>query len=463
MRSFVINKQSLYIALPHPLKNLAASAWGCYLRWWRYSSKTEAIVQQTLERDHWSARDWKDYREVTLEYLLDRAVKQVPYYRDHWNERRRKGDQSSWHYLENWPRLTKETVRKNNNLFLADDCAPRKMYVDHTGGTTGTPLSIYESRETVQRWYALYEARVRRWHHVSYKDRWAIFGGQMVVPLNQIRPPFWIENKALNQLYFSTFHISPQNVGAYVRRINKYKPTHIVVYPSSVTEFALEVLRQGLSLWHPEVIFSNSEPLSEAQREIIATAFNCKVVNTYGMGEIVYGASECENLKLHAWPDSGILEVLTENGQNAKDGESGSFIMTGLTNREFPLIRYEIGDRGQSEKWQKCDCGRSLPALDQIEGRSSDMLITADGRKVYWLNPVFTNLKISQAQIIQEELDHIRVNVVPASGFGVEDIETIISRLRDRIGRGARIIVDQVDSIPREQNGKLKPVISKIK
>lgn len=458
----MINRQSLYSALPHPLKTIAASAWGCYLRWWRYSSKTELFVQQTLERDYWSASDWKDYREDSLEELLDRAVRQVPYYRNQWNERRRNGDQSSWHYLENWPILTKETVSKNQKLFLADDCNYQKMYVDHTGGTTGTPLSIYESRETVQRWYALYEARVRRWHHVSYKDRWAIFGGQLVVPLNQKKPPFWVENNALNQLYLSTFHISPQNVPEYVRKINEFKPTHIVVYPSSATEFALEVIRQGESLWHPEVIVSNAEPLSEKQRKTISEAFNCQVVNTYGMGEIAFGASECENLKLHAWPDSGILEVLTENGQKAKDGESGSFIMTGLTNYDFPLIRYEIGDRGQAERWQNCDCGRSLPVLDPIEGRISDMLITADGRKVYWINPVFTNLNISQAQIIQEELDFIRVNIVPASGFGVEDTEIILSRLHDRVGSTVKILVDQVDSIPRGKNGKFKPVISKL-
>ena len=458
----MINKQSLYSALPNPLKTLAASAWGCYLRWWRYSKKTEVLVRQTLERDHWSEEDWKHYREDSLDHLLDRAVKQVPYYRNQWNERRRKGDQSSWHYLENWPILTKETVRKNNDLFLAVDCNPRKLYVDHTGGTTGTPLSIYESRETVQHWYAMYEARIRRWHHVSWQDRWAIFGGQMVVPLNQKNPPFWVENKALHQLYLSTFHISPQNVPEYIRKINEFKPTHIVVYPSSATEFALEVIRQGASLWRPEVIFSNAEPLSDNQRKNISTAFNCQVINTYGMGEIAFGASECEHFNLHAWPDSGILEVVDENGQKARDGEPGSFIMTGLTNNDFPLIRYEIGDRGTSERWQKCDCGRSLPVLHQIEGRNSDMLITADGRKVYWLNPVFTNLKITQAQIIQEELDSIRVIVVPANGFGVEDTEIILSRLHDRVGSTAKIIVDQVDSIPRGKNGKFKPVISKL-
>lgn len=433
------------------------------MRWWRYSSKAEALVQQVVERDHWTEKDWTNYREDRLEGILDRAVKQVPYYQDLWSERKREGDRSSWHYLENWPILTKELVRGNPKLFLVDDCDPRKMYLDHTGGTTGTPLSIFESRDTVQRWYAMYEARVRRWHQVSYMDRWAIFGGQMVVPLDQQEPPFWIENIGLHQLYLSTFHISRQNTQAYVRKINQFKPTHIVVYPSSATEFALEIVAQDLKIWSPRVVISNAEPLSNTQRKILTDAFHCPVINTYGMGEMVYGAGECKNQKMHSWPDSGFLEVLDDNYAQVSLGGAGSFVMTGLLNWDMPLIRYMVGDRGTSESPSQCTCGRTLPVLDCIEGRNSDMLVTSDGRKIFWLNPIFYDLNISQAQIIQEEIDRIRVKVVPAKGFCSEDIDSIITRLHDRVGKMAVVLVDQVDSISREKNGKVRPVISLIK
>src|SRR5262249_14602871 len=158
------------------------------------------------ERDSWNIEKWHRWREERLAYILHRAATMVPYYRLHWQERRRAGDRASWDVLSNWPLLPKEAVRANPLAFIADDCSPRRMVRDSTSGTTGTPISVYSTKKTVRKWFALYEARVRRWHGVSVRERWAIFGGQLVVPFTQTKPPFWVRNLALNQMYFSTHH-----------------------------------------------------------------------------------------------------------------------------------------------------------------------------------------------------------------------------------------------------------------
>ena len=456
------DRLNLYHQLPYPLKFIAASLRGYYLHWWRYGHDTEILVQQTLERDKWSEEQWKIYRETRLELLLHRAMTRVPFYRDYWHERRRHGDKSSWQELTNWPILAKRDVRENSRRFIADDCNISNLFEDHTGGTTGTPLKIYQSRKTVQHWHAIYEARIRRWHGVNHNDHWAIFGGQMVTPLYRSKPPFWVENMGLNQLYLSTFHISSKNVKEYAKKINQFKPTHLVVYPSSAVEFAREVLTQNIELWQPKVVFSNAEAISTQQRVILSKAFQCKVISTYGMGEIVFGASECENIKMHEWPETGILEVLDDNLQTVKKGATGSFYITGLINQDMPLVRYAIGDCGHLGKNENCSCGRSLPVMQSIEGRISEMIQTLDGKKIFWLNPVFYDLNIVQGQIIQETLDRIRVNVIPSEGFGPSDFYQIKHRLQQRVGQEININITPVDSLERGENGKVQQVISRI-
>ena len=79
----------------------------------------------------------------------------VPYYREHWAERRRQGDPSSWEHLENWPVLEKEIVRRQPRSFVADDCDIKRMFYAYTSGTTGTPVDLWRSRKTMRSLYAL--------------------------------------------------------------------------------------------------------------------------------------------------------------------------------------------------------------------------------------------------------------------------------------------------------------------
>ena len=71
------------------------------------------------------------------------------------------------------------------------------MYYEHTSGTTGKPLHLWHSRETLKAWYALTEARMRRWYGIERGDRWAILGGQLVAPVTRNRPPYWVWNLSL--------------------------------------------------------------------------------------------------------------------------------------------------------------------------------------------------------------------------------------------------------------------------
>jgi phenylacetate-CoA ligase len=440
---------SLYHRMPAPVRSAAASLRGSYLRYLRYGEKTDELVATILERDHWQPEQWKKWQEERLSFILHRAATQVPYYRSQWAARRGAGDRSSWELLENWPALTKDALRSDPRSFVADDCEFRKLSHIHTSGTTGKSLDLWFSKEASNLWYALFEARWRRWYGVTRHDRWGILGGQLVVPVRQRKPPFWVWNLPLNQLYMSTYHLAPDLLEHYVAALRKYRVKYLYGYTSALFELAQEVLASGESL-PMTVVLTNAEPLFDCQRDVIQKAFQCPVRETYGMAEKVAGASECEFGRLHLWPEVGIYETSPAN----------ELIATGLLNEHMPLIRYQVGDMVQlNETSEACPCGRALPMLSSIEGRSDDVLYTSDGRRIGRLDPVFkSQLPIREAQVIQEKLDRVRVKYVPTADFTAGATRSIAKRLQDRMGE-IEIVFEAVDQIPRGPNGKFRAVV----
>jgi phenylacetate-CoA ligase len=448
----------LYHYMPSPLRSLAATMRGQYLKSWRFGRDSELLVAEALARERWSAAQWDKWREHSLAHVLERAATRVPYYRDYWAARRRTGKPTASDVLTNWPILEKETLRRQPRAFVADDCDIRRMFHEYTSGTTGKSLDLWWSRDAVRGWYALFEARCRRPFGVSRHDRWAMLAGQLVTHVGQSRPPFWVWNHALNQLYMSSYHLSPAFIPSYLEALAKYRVTHLSGYTSALYALAHEALRQKRRDLQMRVAITNAEPVFDYQRAAIAEAFGCRVCETYGQSEIVACASECEHGQLHVWPEVGCFEILNERGEPPTAG-AGDVIGTSLMNADMPLIRYRLGDRAPIARRQSCPCGRTLPIMARPEGRIDDVLYTADGRQVGRLDPVFkAHLPVREAQIIQEGLRTFRIKYVPAPGFTPADAESIASRLRDRVG-DVQVVLESVNQIPRSNRGKFRAVV----
>lgn len=450
----------LYHRFPPSLRPLAASLRGLYLQQWRYCPETERLVEEALERDTWSPRRWQEWQEQRLASVLHRAVTQVPYYRDLWARRRRLGDRTSWEYLENWPILEKDALRKYPTAFVAEDCKVRHMFHERTAGTTGIPLDIWWSRQTVRSYYALCEARWRYWHGVSRHHRWAHLGGQLVTPVTQHRPPFWVWDAGLHQLYMSSFHLAPDLITHYFEALQSYHIDCILGYPSSLYALAREALQRDRRDLQMRVVVTDSEPLVAYQRQAIVEAFQCPVYQTYGMTEIVTAASECQAMQLHVWPEVGLTEVL-ERDQPLANGAAGDLVCTGLLNTDMPLIRYRVGDRGSMSSTNlACCCGRTLPVMASLDGRLDDLFYTADGRCIggHLIDVFNAPLAVRKGQLIQETLERVRVRYVPTAMLTPENRTVIIQGVQDRMGQ-VEVILEQVEEIPRLQNGKFRQAI----
>ena len=156
-----------YHSLPKGARSIVATGRGAYLSLWRYDGRTEKLVEEALERESWSAEQWKNWQEERLAFVLYRSATQVPYYRAIWEKRRRSGDRASWQYLENWEILEKGIVRENPKAFVADDCRTWRMFAAHTSGTTAKPITLWRTREVQKQWYALQEARTLHWYGLT--------------------------------------------------------------------------------------------------------------------------------------------------------------------------------------------------------------------------------------------------------------------------------------------------------
>ena len=442
----------LYHRLPSRMRSAAATVRGWYLNRWRYGAGSDELAAEARERDYWSAAQWETWREERVAYILHRAATRVPYYRDYWQARRRNGDRASWDLLENWPLLEKDPVRLQPTAFLADDCEPRRMFKEQTSGTTGTPLRVWRSRATLSTLHAIADVRTRGWDGLPQDARWARLGGQLVTPVSRRRPPFWVWNAAMRQLYLSTYHLAPHLVAHYLDALVRYRIVYLAGYPSAVQALAHEAVRLGRRDLQMAVVHTNAEPVLPEQRAIIAEAFQCPTRESYGMAEAVAAASECAAGRLHQWPEFGYVEI-------APDGE---LICTGLLNPDMILIRYRVGDRGEVVRDDTpCSCGRSLPLMGPIKGRVNDVLVTPDGRQAAHMGAVFFDLPVRQSQIVQEQLDFVRVRVAADDAFDDTHERLIAARIQERMG-DTRVLIERVNEVPRTASGKLQTIVSKL-
>ena len=449
----------VYSIMPAPVREWMASAHGYQLRRWRYGEQTDALTEAALERERWPSARWRTWQEEQLSRMLDHAARNVPYYREQWSMRRARGDRASWERLEHWPWLEKEAVRKYGAALVADTACRSRLHRETTSGTTGMPVAFWLSQDATRGWYALAEARWRRWYGLSRNQRWALLGSQPVAPVGRKRPPYWVWNGPMQQLYLSAYHLFPAALGDYMNAISRYGVEYLWGHSSGLDTLAREALRIDRTDIRPKAVLSIAEPLRSSQRERIRAAFGCAVRETYGMSEMMAAASECEWGHLHLWPDVAWYETrpIHCSGQSVTE-----LVSTGFLNPDMPLVRYCTGDLiSIRQEDTQCRCGRTLPLLTSIEGRSSDVFHTADGRVIApaALEAIFeADFPLLEGQVVQDSLNSFRIRYVPAQRFTPSVEQELRKRLRDRLG-DVDIICESLPQIPREANGKFRAAI----
>ena len=154
-----------------------------------------------------------------------------------------------------------------------------------------------------------------------------------------------------------------------------------------------------------------------------------------------------------------LVELIREDGLPAKPGEEGLIAVTDFNNRAMPLIRYVVGDTAVLSA-DKCSCGRELPMLARLVGRSADYLLRRDGSRVAGISLVEKTLTavdgLAQLQIVQTDIDQFTLNVVPGDGFGEASRNALAAAIRDAFGPDAKVVTAEFDRLPQERNSKYR-------
>ena len=161
-------------------------------------------------------------------------------------------------------------------------------------------------------------------------------------------------------------------VAELVSDLNAFQPVVLGGYPSALETLAREQQAGRLHI-HPVLINAAGETLSTAKRQLIGTAFGCRVGNYYGSSEAVGLTYECAAQRLHVNSDWYVLEPVDEHDRPVPPGQlSDGVLVTNLANRIQPIIRYQMGDRVTMDA-DPCPCGSPFPSI-HVVGRTDDIL-----------------------------------------------------------------------------------------
>jgi phenylacetate-coenzyme A ligase PaaK-like adenylate-forming protein len=457
--------ERIYGLLPTALQNAAVSVQGGQFQAVRYLSASFRETARRLERnEHLSLPALEEVQFAAIRELATHCFGNSPFYRRLWESHGvHPDDIRTPSDVRRIPIVTKEDLRARTEEFFTQKTR-RGMTVVHTSGTTGSPVTVCFSKQDIGRRYAFLE-RCRRWAGVRIGQRRATFTGRNIIARGQSEAPFWRYNFPGKQMLFSSYHLSPANLPAYVEALQRFQPEIIDGYPSAIHILADHILRRGsVQKVRPQAILVSAETVFPHQREAIEAAFQTKLYNQYASSEGAPFISECTHGRLHVHMDSGLVEILDAEGNPAIPGQVGQMVVSSFTTQVVPLLRFAIGDTAiPSEPEDQCPCGLPFPTIDALVGRVDDLLCTPDRGFVGRLDTVFKGVpnSIVEAQIVQTSAETIILRLVPdRSRYCPEHARQIVQQMRSRLGEVVAIQVEEVRGIPRSANGKMRSVIN---
>lgn len=404
------------------------------------------------------------HQRQRLAGMLNYALTRVPYYRDSAG-RHPLEPQNAAEYLRRLPILEKEVIQEQPERLLADGWVGR-FTTKTTGGSTGRPVTVRKNSEAIAQEMAATWLGYG-WYGVRVGDPCVRFWGQPPRNLKR-RLRYMAADLATHRKTLSAFGYTRGDLGEYVATIDRFRPAYLYGYVSVLEDLARYLLEKDrrLSGEYLKSVVTTSEVLSSPQRAVIAEAFGVPVQNEYGCGELGPIAYECKEGSLHLLPTNQYLEIVDDEGRAVPAGEPGHIVLTDLTNRVMPLIRYRIGDMGRSAG--PCSCGRPFPVLGEVFGREYDFVEAPDGRRFHgeFFMYAFEDLRqkhpeIGQFQVVQTTKTELVVRVVRSGSSGTDTLDGIRIELERRLP-GFRLSIDWVPRLERRPSGKMRVVENRV-
>ncbi|MEH6813775.1 MAG: AMP-binding protein [Motiliproteus sp.] len=422
-------------------------------------------LRKALEQSQWlPATEIRRLQNQKLQAFIRNIYANVPYYHDLFDSLALRPEHiETVTDLSRLPFLTKAVIRAHETALKATANTQLKAF--NTGGSSGAPLIFYLDHERISHDVAA-KWRATRWWDVDIGDSEIVAWGSPIELGGQDRIKL-----ARDALFRSTlipaFDMSETHLQAFIDKIRHSRPKMLFGYPSVFDLIArrAEVLGIRLDNLGIKVAFVTSERLYDHQRERIESAFGCPVANGYGGRDAGFIAHQCLAGSMHISAEDIIVEIIDPDGTPLPAGQSGEIVTTHLATSGFPFVRYRTGDIGTLSA-DSCACGRGLPVLEKIEGRATDFVVAKDGTIMHGLALIYVLRElpgIEEFRIVQESLEHTRVEIVPSlKPLSAEIGNAVESGMKRRLGETVKISVEEVEAVQAEKSGKFRYVQSKV-
>ncbi len=424
---------------------------------------TLRMLREMETADRLSAPDLEQLQRQRLLRLVDSCYRHVPYFRRRMQELgvepRQIRDAAD---LQCLPLLTKADIRGHRSELRSEKA--QRLAPFTTGGSTGEPLIFDLGKRRIASWVAGRQ-RVARWWGVSLGDPEIALWGSPIELTRQDRIR-GLRDRLMSTRLLSAFEMNDRRITEYLDVIERHGCRQFFGYPSAIYLLCLQAQKEGRNLrgLGIDVVFVTGEVLFPHQRELISQTLNCPVANGYGGRDSGFIAHECPQGGMHVMSDSIVLEIVDASGRPVRPGESGEIVVTDLYSEDAPFIRYATGDVGVASS-RMCACGRALPLLEHIEGRSNDLVVAPDGRLINALALVYPLREINgieQYRIAQKEVDWFHVQMTCNSEFRKEGEDRIRTGWTELLRAPIRVTFEYLPRIPPDPRGKFRHVVSEV-
>jgi len=422
-------------------------------------------VLKEIERYQWLSPELileDQWRKVTN--LIAIAYQNVPYYRAMFDKYGIKPkDIQSPSDMKKIPILTKKDIQKNLSKMINLQYNKKRLYKSTTSGSTGIPTTFFRTDESWI-WNTAITAKTNSWTGCKVGEKVSyIWGRELeITKTNQIWQKF--KNKLQNMQFISGLELSQSILQKKIEQIANFQPKLIIGYSTYLYIFAVYLIENNIRNIKPVAVISTANTLLDFQRKTIEKAFDCKVFNRYGSRELGCIASECECHGLHINAENVFIEFI-ETREDVCGEKIFKLICTSLVNYGMPFIRYEIGDLGIASN-EQCKCGRGLPLIQELRGRSHDVLITPSGKIIVgnFFGIIFREYQdiISQFQVVQKAIDNLLVKVILKPNADVTKLEEIRVAIQKFVGHDVNIKIKVVKEIKPSKSGKLQLSVSEL-
>ncbi len=417
-----------------------------------------------MMRNQWKRReDILKQQSLDLRRIVRFCYERVPFYRSHLNEANIKpADIRTIADLEKIPSINKTDILSNPKAFIPTGMR-MNYHPAYTAGTTGMPMHFRISHNDYVLGVAL---SYRSWSAGGYTlgNRMAVLAGSALMPDSRYAILVKANEIARNVRFLSAYHMDDASLVSYLDQILSWNPSFLRGYPSAIYEFAKFIERESLELPKLKAIITTSEKLLPHVRMKVEEVFGTRVFDEYGANDGGISAVECDHQRIHVNTERSIMEIVDED-QRQIDVGTGKVLATSLKNYAMPFLRYELGDEAVATD-EECPCGRGLPVIEEILGRTVSSFITPDGVLIHgwffgWLMIDFGEA-VRQYKITQVSRTKIEVLIVPGNGFD----EIMIKKIRALAFakcKDWKLDINIVDDIPISKSGKRIFIESKLK